>query len=203
MVQFYRAWRAGTCPIAVDSMSDNQPMPTRRVRYCVAASLDGFIAGPNGEVDWILSDPTFDFNALYNQFGVALFGRHTYEWMVKHGEGYWPKMDTYVFSRTLQPTGHPNVTILSTPPEHTVAELRQQPGKDIWLFGGGQLFRSLADAGMVDTVEVAVMPALLGNGIPLLPPPYGTIKLALTKQETSGAGIVSLHYDVKHENTSR
>ena len=74
--------------------------------------------------------------------------------------------------------------------------LRAEWGKDIWLFGGGSLFRSLLDAGLVDTVEVAVMPVLLGGGIPLLPPPAERAKLKLTGQKVYKAGIVLLEYAV-------
>jgi dihydrofolate reductase len=89
------------------------------------------------------------------------------------------------------------VTIVSTDLEKTVAALRSERGKDIWLFGGGALFRSLADLGLVDTVEVAVVPVLLGGGIPLLPPPYGPLKLRLTHRRVyEKSGIVSLEYAV-------
>ena len=77
-----------------------------------------------------------------------------------------------------------------------MAALRDEPGKDIWLFGGGSLFRSLAEAGFVDSVEIAIVPILLGGGIPLLPPTTGQIKLALTSHKVYRAGIVALNYDV-------
>ncbi len=78
-----------------------------------------------------------------------------------------------------------------------MAALRAEPGKDIWLFGGGSLFRSLLDAGLVDTVEVAIMPVLLGGGIPLLPPPAKQTKLKLTGHKVYKTGIVSLEYSVE------
>jgi dihydrofolate reductase len=75
----------------------------RRVRYVVAASLDGFIAGPNGEADWIPMNPDFDFGALFNQFDTLLVGRRTFETMAKAGAVTMPGMKTLVFSRTLHP----------------------------------------------------------------------------------------------------
>jgi dihydrofolate reductase len=81
--------------------------------------------------------------------------------------------------------------------EETVAALRAEPGKDIWLFGGGSLFRSLLDAGLVDTVEVAIMPVLLGAGIALLPPPARQTKLKLTGHKVYKTGIVSLEYSIQ------
>ena len=106
-------------------------------------------------------------------------------------------MKTFVFSRTLRQQDYPGVTIVAEGVEETVAALRAEPGKDIWLFGGGSLFRSLLDAGLVDTVEVAIMPVLLGEGIPLLPPPAKQTKLKLTGHKVYKTGIVSLEYSVQ------
>jgi dihydrofolate reductase len=169
----------------------------RRVRYAVAASLDGFIAGANGEVDWITRDPTIDFTAIYRQFDTALIGRRTYEGMLPSGQGTLPGIKTYVFSQTLQQRDHPKVIMVADKVEETVAHLRNQKGKDIWLFGGGSLFRSLDAAKLVDTVEVAVIPILLGEGVPLLPPPAHRIPLAFQKQQVYPSGIVSLEYAIK------
>jgi len=169
----------------------------RRLRYQVAASLDGFIAGPNGEYDWIVMDPAIDFKALYNEFDTVLMGRKTYEMMTAQGgTGAMPGLDVIVFSQTLPPSGFPGVRIVNHDPAETVAALKAKPGRDIWLFGGGELFRSLLDAGVVDTVEVAVMPVLLGAGVPLLPPGTST-KLRLADQKTlPKSGIVVMAFSV-------
>ena len=170
---------------------------SRRLRYQVAVSLDGFIAGPNGEYDWIVMDPSIDFAAMYKEFDAAVMGRKTYELATAQGgNGAMPGLDVVVFSRTLPPATHPGVRILNDDPGKVVAALKKKPGRDIWLFGGGVLFRTLLDAGLVDTVEVAVVPVLLGAGIPLLPPGAAT-KLILTDQKTLPAsGIVALSYSV-------
>jgi dihydrofolate reductase len=104
---------------------------------------------------------------------------------------------TFVFSRTLRPGEHPNVTIIAEVSASTVAPIRAQARKDIWLFGGGTLFRSFLDAGLVDTVEVAVMPVLLGGGVPLLPNWAHQTKLTLTGHRIYNTGIVLLEYGVK------
>jgi dihydrofolate reductase len=178
--------------------SSEGEVSVRQIRYVVTASLDGFIAGPNGEVDWIVPDPDRDFRALLDQFDTALLGRRSYELTQRPGAPPWPPgMSVYVFSRTLRRREHPEVTIVADKLEETLAALRVKSGKDIWLFGGGSLFRSVLEAGLVDTVEVAVRPVLLGGGIPLLPPPAKQANLKLIAHEVSKAGIVALRYAVQ------
>jgi dihydrofolate reductase len=160
-------------------------------------SLDGYIAGPKGEFDWITKDPEMDFGALFQQFDTLLVGRGTFEFMVEHGQAAVPGMKIIVFSRTLQQCDFPDVTIVAGREKEAVAALREKPGKDIWIFGGGILFRSFLDAGLVDTVEVAVIPVLLGGGIPLLPAPAKRAKLKLTGHKVYGSGIVLLEYSTE------
>jgi dihydrofolate reductase len=172
----------------------------RRLRYGVAVSLDGFIAGPNGEYDWIVHDPNIDFAAMFAEYDTLLMGRGTYE--VATGEGKtWDSFGQQwvVVSTTLKPEDHPNVTILSNGVTEAVAAMKAQPGpapqKDIWLFGGGVLFRSLLDAELVDTIEVGLQPVLLGSGIPLLPE-GNRRSLQLTTSKVMPSGIVMLTYSV-------
>lgn len=107
-------------------------------------------------------------------------------------------MQVFVVSRTLRQAGHPGLTIVDDP-EQLVADLRSKPGKDIWLFGGGSLFRSLAELGLVDAVEVGVIPVLLGGGVPLLPTPAERVTLALTGHKAyAKTGTVSLEYAVQY-----
>src|SRR5688572_9149752 len=137
----------------------------RRIRYAVAMSLDAYIAGPNGESDWIIMDPEIDFGEMFKSFDTILMGRRTFEVATNRGgNGPMPGMKTIVVSRTMRPEDYPKITIVADRVEETLARLRAEPGKDIWLFGGGSLFRSLLDARLVDTVEVALMPILLGGG---------------------------------------
>jgi len=169
----------------------------RRVRYAVAASLDGYIAGPKGEADWIIMDPEIDFRAVFEQFDTFLVGRRTFETMARAGRGETPGMKTFVFSRTLRQQDYPGVTVVAEKSEDTVSALRAEPGKDIWLFGGGSLFRSLLNAGLVDTVEIAFIPVLLGGGVPLLEPPAAQTQLKLTGHKVYKTGIASLVYAVQ------
>ena len=169
---------------------------TRRVRYQVAMSLDGYIAGPNGEADWIVMDDDIDFEALFAQFDTFLMGRKTFE-AAGGGPGGGKGTKTIVFSRTLKPHDHPRVTIVADRIAEVVTALRAEKGKDIWLFGGGSLFRSLLAAGVVDTVEVAIIPVLLGAGTPLLPSPASAATLTLAGHRVyPKTGIVLLEYAV-------
>ena len=170
----------------------------RRLRYCVAASLDGFVAGPQGEYDWITMDPSTDFETFFKEFDTVLMGRRTYEVAAKGRGALIPGMKTLVCSRTLRAGDHPEVVIVDNAVE-AVGALKSTMGKDIWLFGGGDLFRSLLDARLVDTIELGVMPVLLSQGIPLLPSGSRSPRLRLVQIKTSPVGIVGLTYSVDYE----
>ena len=172
----------------------------RKVRYSVAMSLDGFIAGPKGEADWILMDPDIEFGQLFDQFDTLLMGRKTFEAAGAMGgaaSGPFAGLQVVVVSSTLRQQDHPKATIIGSDLAAEVAALKQREGKDIWLFGGGDLFRSLLDLGLVDGVGVAVIPVLLGQGLPLLPARTARAPLTLISHRVyPKTGTVSLEYAV-------
>jgi dihydrofolate reductase len=160
-------------------------------------SLDGYIAGPRGEFDWIPMDPEIDFKALFARYDALLLGRKSWEAAKKQGGGGgMPGMKSYVFSTTLKPADCPGAT-LSDDPRATLEALKQEKGKAIWLFGGGGLFRSLLELGLVDEVQVAVVPVLLGDGLPLVAHPTRLAKLRLVRHRVyEKTGTALLDYAV-------
>lgn len=168
----------------------------RRVRYSVAASLDGYIASPDGGFDWIIMDPDIDFAAMYDAVGGLLMDRASYDVSVAMGGTGGPALPTWVYSRTLPEGERDGVTVVHDAVPH-VRALKETDGKTLWLWGGGQLFRELAAARLVDEVEVAIIPVLLGDGLPLLAGPASRVSLHLRAQRTyETSGIVMLTYDV-------
>jgi dihydrofolate reductase len=168
----------------------------RRLIYGVAASLDGFIAGPNGEYDWIPMDPDIDFAAMAARFDTVVMGRRSYEVAKKAEGGIMSDVATYVYSRTLPEGPLDGVTVVRDGLAH-VRTLKQQAGKDIWLWGGGEVFRTFATAGVVDALELGVLPILLGGGIPLFPPPGPRVPLTLRSHRVyPKTGTLVLEYDV-------
>ena len=171
----------------------------KKIRYAVAMSLDGYIAGPNGEADWIVMDPEVNFAELWAQFDTLLMGRRTYEAAVRRlGKVAIQGIKTVVVSRTLRHPDLPNMTIISELNRGQIQALRAQSTKDIWLFGGGELFHSLLEMRQVDAVEVSIVPVLLGGGVTLLPPPARQAKLKLSRHKVYSSGIVSLVYEVQN-----
>lgn len=170
----------------------------RRVRYGVGMSLDAFIADPQGGTGYLVSDPDYDQNAFFKSIDTVLMGRKTFE--VAGGRGF-PGLRNYVFSGTLRQEDFPDVTIVPAKDAvSTVAALRAEEGKDIWLSGGGELSASLVEAGLVDTVEVGLCPVLIGQGVPILAPVPRTVRLELAEHQVySRSGMVVLIYNVRRE----
>ena len=169
----------------------------RRVRYGVGMSLDAFIADPQGGTGFLTTDRDYDPGPFFASIDTVLMGRKTFE--AAGGQSY-PGLRTYVFSNTLRPESLPGVTIVSSEDAAaTVAALRAEEGKDIWLSGGGELCGSLLEAGLVDTVEMGVSPILLGQGVPLVAPLPRPVRLELVEHQIYRSGMVVLTYAVRRE----
>ena len=179
----------------------------RKVVYSLTNSLDNFIARQDGGADWILMDEEMmeEFPKMMEVFDTVLMGRKSYDvaYAQSHhqdpsqGEEGFMGMKTYVFSRTMKQNPGGDVELVSGDAGEFVRQLKSQPGKDIWLFGGGELAASLLNENLVDEINLAVQPVLLGAGIPLFPGIGKQLDLQLVDSKTYKNGIVSLTYRVK------
>jgi dihydrofolate reductase len=133
---------------------------------------------------------------MLSEFDMAVLGRKTWDVARAMGQNDVAGLDAIVFSKSVAPESRKTLRITNDDPISTVAELKKQPGKDIWLFGGGELFRTLLSAGLVDTVEVAVVPVLLGEGIPLLPGGASTTLKLVDHKVLPKSGMLMLAYSV-------
>jgi len=185
----------------------------RHLIFFMHTSLDGFVAGPNGEMDWIKVDDTmFDFVAtMTDTADTALYGRVTYEMM----QGYWPKagekpnatkhdiehstwynkVSKVILSKTIQAAGLANTIVISNQLSDNINKIKQEDGKNILIFGSPRASQSLLNEGLIDEFWLFVNPIILGQGMPLFKDVTGTTKLKLTESKTFACGVIALHYE--------
>lgn len=176
---------------------------TRRVIVHIATSADGYIARPDGDLEWLTSRPAPDgfygMNAFMQSVDTKIVGRRTYEASVRLGAKFDGKDATIVFSRNAAPAGAPaGVRFVTSPIDAVLGELRERPGKDIWLMGGGDLIASFLDAQAVDEFVVSVAPVFIGDGIPLIARRHRHVPLELLSVERFDDGLVQSRYRVPH-----
>lgn len=148
----------------------------REVILYITASIDGFIADPNGGVEWLGGDEgaDFGFDELMDSVDTVLQGSHTYLDTLEiagAADPYHGKTN-YVFTSRDDLPSRPGVTFIAQDAVQFVSELKQQPGEHIWLIGGGELASALVGARLVDTIDLFVQPVILGDGIALWRPPF-------------------------------
>jgi len=179
----------------------------RKVILCLAASFDGFIEGPNGEIDWIVFDKEggSDLTDFIKEIDTVFYGRISYE-MWGHPDisesssefersfyGEMNKMDKYVFSASRSEfDGDPHV--VKDGVSQLVADLKSRPGKHIWLYGGASLITSFANLDLIDEFRIAVMPAIIGKGKPLFRDIEKRLKLKLVEVIGSPSGVAKVTY---------
>lgn len=174
----------------------------RKLILGLAVTLDGYIEGPNGEYDWCFTDQDYGLNEFFARVDTIFIGRKSYEMAQHHADNNngeivpgMPAMTEYVFSRTLKSVKDGAVLIS----DDSIAEARrikEQPGKDIWLFGGASLTDALVKEGLVDELWMSVHPILLGSGKPLFRKQDSRIKLTLLESKPYETGLVSLRYSI-------
>jgi dihydrofolate reductase len=171
----------------------------RKVIYGGACSLDGFFAGPRGEMDWLhfSKDVQQVMAETWARTDTILFGRKTWEGAAKGGGDTMPGMKGYVLSRTLSSVPAGGVELVREDAGEFVRALKDRPGKDIVVMSGGNLARSLLDAGVIDEIGLNVHPVLLGGGVPAFLDPGRRVKLELSECRVLDGGCVLVTYKVK------
>ena len=178
----------------------------RRIIVYIATSADGFIARPNGDVDWLNRRPgkaDYGMREFYPTIDTILWGRKTYDWLLNYYKGkrktsglFDTKVATYVFSRRPPRSAAPGVEFVSKPVKAFAQRLRAAPGKQIWMMGGGGLIASFLDAGEIDEFDIHVMPVFIGEGIPLVAPRHRDLDLRLRTCRRYPDGVVRLRYEI-------
>lgn len=167
----------------------------RKVILGVAVSLDGFIEGPNGEYDWCFTDQDYGMSDFLKRIDAIFMGRKSYELTKKiEGQNPWKGMMTYVFSNTLKEINDKGVKLVKGDSKKEITSLKQEKGKDIWLFGGAELTTFFINEALTDELWLAVHPILLGSGKPLFRHINSRKKLKLVDHKTYDTGLVSLCY---------
>ena len=172
----------------------------RNVIVNIATSADGYIARPDGELEWLTSRPKpkgfYGMGAFMNSIDTKLIGRKTYEVSVRMGARFDSNTRTIVFSHAPPADALLGVEFVSDAIAPFVSRLREDPGKDIWLMGGGELIASFLDAHAIDEIIVSVVPVLIGDGIPLVARRHRHVPLDLHSVERFDDGVVQLRYRV-------
>ena len=166
----------------------------RKVILNIAVSLDGFIEGPNGEFDWCFTDQDYGMTDFLNRIDTIFFGRKSYELMLKMSKNPFPDKMKYVFSETMKSTEE-EIHIINQDVEREVKLIKNQQGKNIWLFGGARLITAFLNFGLVDEMQLAVHPLLLGQGKPLFKDIKEKFGLKLFDTKTYSTGLVQLFYE--------
>ncbi len=179
----------------------------RKIVACIATSADGYIARPDGDVEWLNRRPdTIDYGMkeFYGSIDTILWGRKTYDWALDYHRThdtsqpvFDSSLDNFVFSRTPPEQPADGVTFVTERLEPFIERLRSKPGKNIWMMGGAGLIASFLDAGQLDEFDIHVIPVLIGEGIPLVAPRHRDIELTLRHSQAYADGVVRLRYEVQ------
>ena len=178
----------------------------RKIIVYIATSADGYIARPDGDVEWLNRRPdTIDYGMtrFYTSIDTILWGRKTYDWALAYhkkagtkGRIFDTRVANYVFSRKPPKRPEPGVEFVSERVKTFARRLRATQGKHIWMMGGGGLIASFLDAGEIDEFDIHVIPTFIGKGIPLIEPRHRDIPLRLRTARKYPDGVVGLRYEV-------
>ena len=168
----------------------------RKVILGLGISLDGYIARPDGSVDFLFMPKDYSMAPFFKTIGAAIMGRKTYDVALKMGAGSFDQQGkaSYVMSRSLPAGVRNGAHFVKQSPAALVRRLRTKPGKDIWLMGGGELARAFLKADLVDELYLGVVPVLIGAGIPLFPAGFPQREFELLENKTYSKGMIALKY---------
>lgn len=174
----------------------------RKVVLSVGVSLDGYIARPNGAVDFLFMPKDYPMASFFATIDTAVLGRKTYEVALALGGSFGgASMASYVFSHSQPPGERNGVIFLNQTPSAFIADLRKRPGKNIWLMGGGELARDFLKADLVDALHLGVVPVVLGEGIALFPSSFPQREFSLVENKSYSKGLIGLKYERKRTKT--
>jgi len=165
----------------------------RKIILNLAVSLDGFIEGPSGEYDWCFVDEDYGMTEFLSRIDTLLMGRKSYKTLKESGEDPFASKHKIIVSKTIKSLAD-NETVISDDLNATIEQLKISQGKDIWLYGGAQLTEALLLANLVDEMQLAVHPLLLGGGTRLFRDLPERIKLDLVHTKSYKSGLVQLFY---------
>jgi dihydrofolate reductase len=171
----------------------------RKIVLGLGISLDGYIARPDGTLDFLFMPKDYSMAPFFATVDTALMGRKTLDAALKMGGGDFSgsSMATYVFSRSLPAGKRDGVIFTHQSPTVLVRQLRKSKGKNIWLMGGGELARDFLKADLVDELYIGMVPVLIGEGIPLFPPVFPQREFSLMENKTYSKGLIALKYKRK------
>src|SRR5262250_2034946 len=184
--------------------ASKKEVPTeRKVILGLGISLDGYIARPDGSVDFLFMPKDYSMGDFFKTIDTAILGRKTYDDGLKMGGSFTGKTKYYVFSKTQAPGERNHVTFTNDSPSTVVAEIRKKPGKNIWLMGGGLLIRDFLKEDLVDELYIGVVPTLIGEGIPLFPGGFPQREFDLIENKTYSQSFIAFRYERARKRKAR
>jgi dihydrofolate reductase len=177
----------------------------RKIIYGVGTSLDGYIARPDGTLDFLHLRPSnYSMGPFFKTIDVGLMGRKTYEAGVRMAGGKFQSygLPCYIFSRSLPERERDGAVFVREEPRKVVEELRKKEGKNIWLAGGGELAREFLKEDLVDELYLGIVPVLIGEGIPLFAAGFPQREFMLTESKTYSGGLIALRYERAREEAA-
>lgn len=168
---------------------------SRLIQLFIASSLDGYIARKSGEVDWLFTDDDYGYETFYSDVDTVLMGHKTYQKTLSFGEYPYADKKSYIFSRSVNHSGNSYIEFITNQIVEFITQLRQSPGKNIWLVGGGEMIQLCLKHRLIDELILSIHPIILGDGIPLITRDSSLeMDLQLQEVKTYNTGLLQVIY---------